>query len=181
VTTGAYYRACRKCGRRIQLRQMPHGQWVAFEGYDTPHACSSPPASARARSAADEPSSKKRKRRAANSRPRASAYEDLEFLDFGVPPGDSAEASEQDAVDRAEMERLRAENAALRNRVIQQANQPNPTVVGHGGRWRSAWARLSSFVRATDRRRWQSALTWIALLGAAALYGYFSTRHGRGR
>jgi len=24
------------------MRQMPHGQWVAFEGYDTPHDCSKP-------------------------------------------------------------------------------------------------------------------------------------------
>src|SRR4030043_610486 len=38
----SYHRKCRKCGRTIQMRLMPHGQWVAFEGYDTPHDCSMP-------------------------------------------------------------------------------------------------------------------------------------------
>lgn len=36
---GSYHRKCSKCGRLIQMRQMPQGQWVAFEGYDTPHDC----------------------------------------------------------------------------------------------------------------------------------------------
>jgi hypothetical protein len=36
----SYYRSCRTCGRRIQLRKMPGGQWVAFEGFDTLHDCS---------------------------------------------------------------------------------------------------------------------------------------------
>lgn len=36
----SYNRKCRSCGKPIQMRQMPHGQWVAFEGYDTPHKCS---------------------------------------------------------------------------------------------------------------------------------------------
>lgn len=39
----SYSRNCRNCGRRIQLRQMPAGQWVAFEGYDTQHDCKRPP------------------------------------------------------------------------------------------------------------------------------------------
>lgn len=37
-----YSRKCRTCGRWINLRQMPHGQWVAFEG-DEPHKCKKPP------------------------------------------------------------------------------------------------------------------------------------------
>jgi len=37
----SYKRQCRKCRQWIQLRQMPGGQWVAFEGYDTVHRCSS--------------------------------------------------------------------------------------------------------------------------------------------
>jgi hypothetical protein len=39
----SYYRSCRTCGRRIQLRKMPGGQWVAFEGFDTLHDCSRQP------------------------------------------------------------------------------------------------------------------------------------------
>lgn len=35
----SYSRNCKRCGRRINLRQMPGGQWVAFEGYDSPHDC----------------------------------------------------------------------------------------------------------------------------------------------
>jgi len=39
----SYYRRCRYCGRLIQLREMPAGQWVAFEGYGTLHECGSAP------------------------------------------------------------------------------------------------------------------------------------------
>lgn len=35
----SYSRNCNRCGKRINLRQMPGGQWVAFEGYDSPHDC----------------------------------------------------------------------------------------------------------------------------------------------
>jgi hypothetical protein len=38
----SYSRACKYCGRRINLRQMPHGQWVPFEG-DQQHVCHEPP------------------------------------------------------------------------------------------------------------------------------------------
>lgn len=41
----SYRRRCKYCGRWIQLRQMPHGQWVAFEGYDTVHDCEKQPSS----------------------------------------------------------------------------------------------------------------------------------------
>lgn len=36
-----YNRKCRTCGRWINMRQMPHGRWVAFEG-DEPHKCTTP-------------------------------------------------------------------------------------------------------------------------------------------
>ena len=39
----SYYRNCKTCGRRIQLRKMPGGQWVAFEGFETLHDCSRKP------------------------------------------------------------------------------------------------------------------------------------------
>ena len=38
----SYIRPCRKCGRRISMRQMPHGQWVAFENNEV-RDCSEPP------------------------------------------------------------------------------------------------------------------------------------------
>src|SRR5262249_46469937 len=38
-----YSRKCRHCERWINLRQMPHGRYVAFEG-DEPHKCDAPPA-----------------------------------------------------------------------------------------------------------------------------------------
>jgi hypothetical protein len=37
-----YSRACKDCGRWINIRQMPHGQWVPFEG-DQQHVCDKPP------------------------------------------------------------------------------------------------------------------------------------------
>lgn len=42
-----YNRKCQHCGRWINLRQMPHGKYVAFEG-DTPHKCKAPPTTKRA-------------------------------------------------------------------------------------------------------------------------------------
>jgi len=36
----SYSRRCKYCGKWINLRKMPHGQWVAFEGLDTIHECS---------------------------------------------------------------------------------------------------------------------------------------------
>jgi hypothetical protein len=31
------YKKCKNCGQLIQFRKMPHGRYVAFEGYDTVH------------------------------------------------------------------------------------------------------------------------------------------------
>ena len=39
----SYNRKCKFCGRQIQMRRMPHGQWVPFEGYDKVHDCKEPP------------------------------------------------------------------------------------------------------------------------------------------
>lgn len=36
----SYSRNCKYCGRRINMRQMPHGQWVPFEGSEA-HKCQS--------------------------------------------------------------------------------------------------------------------------------------------
>ena len=36
----AYTRPCNKCGQRISLREMPHGQWVAFDvSTEESHVC----------------------------------------------------------------------------------------------------------------------------------------------
>lgn len=35
----SYWQHCRDCGHRIQLREMPQGQWVAFDAYDRVHRC----------------------------------------------------------------------------------------------------------------------------------------------
>lgn len=38
----SYFRRCKKCGARIHMREMPHGQWVAFDGRDSVHSCGQP-------------------------------------------------------------------------------------------------------------------------------------------
>ena len=38
-STNSYMRTCRRCGERIHMREMPHGQWVPFSGYDRVHRC----------------------------------------------------------------------------------------------------------------------------------------------
>ena len=36
----AYTRPCNKCGQRISMREMPHGQWVAFDvSTEETHVC----------------------------------------------------------------------------------------------------------------------------------------------
>src|SRR5262249_12104318 len=72
----SYSRRCRYCSRWISMRQMPAGQWVAFEG-DSVHDCGRPPPQrvTTSRSRRDAPT------------PAASG----EFEDFEIPsrPGSS--------------------------------------------------------------------------------------------
>jgi hypothetical protein len=46
--SSSYRRSCRYCGRSISMRQMPAGQWVAFEN-NQPHDCEAPPSLSKAR------------------------------------------------------------------------------------------------------------------------------------
>jgi hypothetical protein len=103
----SYYRDCRKCGRRIQLREMPGRQWVAFEGYDTIHNCSKPAASNH---------SEVTHAPALNSEARkSSSYDNLDFADIdiatdGLPTPQRQEStpakeSRGDAIRRARSER----------------------------------------------------------------------------
>jgi len=71
--SSSYRRRCKKCGRWIQLRKMPKGQWVAFEGYDTPHDCNSPPPEKSTKPPiSDQPG-------------KDPGYDSLDFIDFTVP------------------------------------------------------------------------------------------------
>jgi hypothetical protein len=45
----SYSRRCRYCDRWISMRQMPAGQWVAFEN-NSPHDCETPPIKVKQRS-----------------------------------------------------------------------------------------------------------------------------------
>src|SRR5258706_5360832 len=37
--SSSYFTTCHGCGERIHLREMPYGQWVAFDGSDSTHKC----------------------------------------------------------------------------------------------------------------------------------------------
>jgi hypothetical protein len=74
----SYRRRCRYCSRWISMRQMPAGQWVAFEG-DGPHDCDRP-----------------QPRRVTTSPPRTPTHAPPatpEFEDFEMPPGAQSLAS----------------------------------------------------------------------------------------
>lgn len=71
----SYYRNCRNCGRRIQLRQMPAGHYVAYEGYDTIHDCNK------------IPERRKNDSQASKSTEVKPGYDDLGFIDVTVPDG----------------------------------------------------------------------------------------------
>ena len=91
--TKSYTRDCRYCGRRIQLRQMPGGQWVPFEGFDMPHKCNA--TVPRGRTGAMDPGSRARRGppwpsapdQMASGQPQraGSTFDGLEFLDVSVP------------------------------------------------------------------------------------------------
>ena len=70
----SYSRSCKKCGRRINLRQMPGGQWVAFEGFDTIHTCHSP----------IEQSSLQRKPGQRKTGPDDSIYDNIDFPEVEI-------------------------------------------------------------------------------------------------
>jgi hypothetical protein len=73
----SYYRNCKTCGRRIQLRQMPAGQWVAYEGYDTVHDCSRRPSQ---HASAPHPRGPQ-----SSGQLEGPSYDGLEFVDIEVP------------------------------------------------------------------------------------------------
>ena len=77
----SYHRTCRKCGRRIQLRQMPGGQWVAFEGYEELHSCGRRP-QPKAR-----PVGPQQTERGGSAGP---SYDDLGFADISIEGGPTA-------------------------------------------------------------------------------------------
>lgn len=37
----SYYRQCQFCDRRIQMRLMPNGRWLPFDGFEIRHDCRS--------------------------------------------------------------------------------------------------------------------------------------------
>jgi hypothetical protein len=37
--SNSYFRNCKWCGQRIHMREMPYGQWVAFDGPESVHDC----------------------------------------------------------------------------------------------------------------------------------------------
>lgn len=84
----SYPRNCRYCGRRIHMRQMPHGRWVAFDFDNQPHDCRSGKSTAKAPNVA-KPTPPYLAPDSARKNPLN--FEDIEFQDFsnlGEPPRD---------------------------------------------------------------------------------------------
>jgi hypothetical protein len=72
----SYGRRCKYCQRWISMRQMPAGQWVAFEN-DKPHDCNAPGPQGKVRKASRVP-------------PTATTHNPPEFADFDVGAQTSA-------------------------------------------------------------------------------------------
>lgn len=73
----SYSRNCNRCGKRINLRKMPGGQWVAFEGYDSPHDCN-------VSSAVRQPTSPPHQATSGTDNDERTVYDDLEFPEVQV-------------------------------------------------------------------------------------------------
>ena len=87
----SYHRNCVNCGRRIQMRRMPAGQWLPFEGYDVVHVCgSSAPIDSH------QPHHENRASPARGGRTNSTeGYENLSFLDFTLPSQSITESSRE--------------------------------------------------------------------------------------
>src|SRR5215203_453901 len=77
MNADAYYRECPHCGRRIQMRKMPSGQWVAFEGYDLVHDCQ--------RQAMQKPPARTDGRNEKQNESKLAPYRNLAFADIVLP------------------------------------------------------------------------------------------------
>ncbi len=90
-SSSAYTRPCKHCGRKIQLRNMPAGQWVAFEG-EYPHKCL--PASSNKNASPTNPNNKtspiKDKPNDYSKSPISSVYKDLDFLEIKISNQESS-------------------------------------------------------------------------------------------
>lgn len=87
----SYHRNCVKCGRRIQMRRMPAGHWLPFEGYDMVHVCGAGASIDSQRpehysNATTNPTSR------TNS---AAGYDTLEFVDFNLPGQSETQSSKE--------------------------------------------------------------------------------------
>lgn len=80
----AYRRPCRSCGKPINLRRMPGGQWVPFEGYDTPHKCDT---------ATGRPKPNSNPTRTLRPSEEASIYQDIPFEDIEMEKAGSRPTS----------------------------------------------------------------------------------------
>jgi hypothetical protein len=67
---------------------MPHGQWVAFEGYDTPHDCSKPVPRDR------NPKTLPLFENPPPGKKKSGNYDDLGFPDISIPRQDSQAKNE---------------------------------------------------------------------------------------
>ena len=87
LMSSSYYKRCDVCDRQIQLRKMPGGQWVAFEGFDTIHKHEKP--IVRTRSSSNHtkwpPAMKTPPPYRAGRPERSRPYDDLNFDDIEVP------------------------------------------------------------------------------------------------
>jgi hypothetical protein len=79
----SYHRNCHTCGVLIQLRKMPGGQWVAFEGFDQLHQCRTTASSSERQGTSTQ--NRPVGARATPARESKGDYEDLEFIDVEIP------------------------------------------------------------------------------------------------
>lgn len=117
--SSSYYKDCRTCGRRIQMRRMPAGQWVAFEGYDNVHRCNSRPpnpSSGRVSGAATD-------RNSADDTT-DNIFAGLGFADIQLPPQNDAGADQGGGI----RPRGGGQSPDPGSRSVRRASPPQPKV-----------------------------------------------------
>ncbi len=114
----ASIRPCNKCGERISIRQMPHGQWVAFDvATDDQHKCSK------------KKSKKIQKKSTSKKLSKETDYGGLSLEESNYNLNDYDDSGEQNDYHSDEEKIRRLKNIGSEEKVEYEKNEFNPLFI----------------------------------------------------
>ena len=114
----ASIRPCNKCGERISIRQMPHGQWVAFDvATDDQHICSK------------KKSKKIQKKSVSKKLSKETDYGGLSLEESSNSLNDYNESNEQNDYHSDEEKIQKLKNIGVKEKVENEKSGFNPLII----------------------------------------------------